>query len=89
MREKFESEAWCYEVGSSSGKGSNENILTGGGGFLGGEGRGNEFQTEITRGRKFLKSDYKAKGSSRVEDVTRYGEKGNSQGGTTKDGEFL
>lgn len=32
MREKFESEAWCYEVGSSSGKGSNENILTGGGG---------------------------------------------------------
>ena len=63
--------------------------LRGGGGFVGGEGRGNEFQTEITRGRKFLKSDYKAKGSSRVEDVTRYGEKGNSQGGTTKDGEFL
>lgn len=26
MREKFESEAWCYEVGRSSGKSSNRNI---------------------------------------------------------------
>ena len=29
MREKFESEAWCYEVGGSSGRGSNGNIPTG------------------------------------------------------------
>lgn len=29
MREKFESEAWCYEVGSSSGTGSKGNIPTG------------------------------------------------------------
>ena len=26
MREKFESEAWCYEVGSSSGKSLSGNI---------------------------------------------------------------
>ena len=60
-----------------------------GGEFRGRGGRGNEIQTEITRGRKFIKSDHKAKGRSRGEDLTRYGGKGNSQGGTTQDGEFL
>lgn len=43
----------------------------------------NEFQREITRGKKFLKSDHKIKGRSRREDLTRCREKGNSQGGTT------
>lgn len=61
-----------------------------GGEFLGGgDSGGNEFQRKITRGRKFLKSNHKAKGRSRGKDLTRYGEKGNSQGGTTQGGEFL
>lgn len=61
-----------------------------GGEFLGGgDGRGNELQREITRERKVFKSDHKAKGRSRGEDLTRYGGKEIPKGEPHPGGEFL
>ena len=75
MREKFESEAWYYEVGSSSGKSLSGNIQ--------GKEAAGEMSSKGKLHREFLKNDQKAKGRSRGEDLTRCGEKENCQGGTT------